>query len=243
MPDAGGTAPAAIPSGLAPVGLARVGPAPSGPVAERSGRAPPVPAHPLYEPAADEVVWNGRFPLQRVRFRYRRGDGRLSGELTWELWRRNGGVIILPWDPRTGRIALIRQFRLPALAAGIDPLQTECPAGLLEPDEDPLAAARRELEEETGLHCDRLEPFGRFLLMPGGCDEMLQFHLARVDLHAAAAGRRGGLDSEHEETELVVIPTEDAFAMVADNRIQGAPAALAILWLQANHARLRTEWA
>jgi hypothetical protein len=30
--------------------------------------------------------------------------------------------------------------------------------------------------------------------------------------------------------------------MVAEDRVQGAPTALALLWLQANRARLRAEW-
>ena len=42
---------------------------------------------------ADEVVWDGRFPLQRVRFRYTRFDGTESCELTWELWRRGRGFL------------------------------------------------------------------------------------------------------------------------------------------------------
>jgi ADP-ribose pyrophosphatase len=57
-----------------------------------------------------------------------------------------------------------------------------------------------------------------------------------------AAGSMHGLDHEHEETRVVVVPAEDAFAMVATNRVDGAPTALALMWLQLNRARLRAEW-
>ena len=58
-------------------------------------------------------------------------------ELTWELWRRGRGVAVLPYDPAADAVALIEQFRLPALAAGLPGVMTECAAGLLEPGEDP----------------------------------------------------------------------------------------------------------
>src|SRR5918994_644998 len=84
----------------------------------RPAKAPPVPAHPGLTVLEDEVVWDGRFPLQRVRFRYTRFDGAPSSELTWELWRRGSGCAVLPYDPVRDSVALIEQFRLPALAAG-----------------------------------------------------------------------------------------------------------------------------
>ena len=115
----------------------------------RPAKAPPVPAHPGMTVLDDEVVWDGRFPFQRVRFRYARFDGAESAELTWELWRRGRGCAVLPYDPVRDAVALIEQFRLPALAAGLPPVMTECPAGLVEPDEDPEDTARREVAEEA----------------------------------------------------------------------------------------------
>ena len=207
----------------------------------RHPKAPPIPSHPGLEVIEDEVVWAQRFALQRVRFRYRRFDGTPSGVLTWELWRRGQGVVILPWDPVTDRIALIEQFRLPALAAGMAPVMTECPAGLLETGEDPEASGRRELAEESGLKALAMASMGRFMLMQGGCDETIHFFCAQVDLSTTDDATHGLL-SEHEETRVMVVPADDAFRMVAENRIENAPAAMALLWLQVNRARLRAEW-
>jgi ADP-ribose pyrophosphatase len=213
------------------------GPAPP----NRPAKAPEIPPHPLFLPEADEVVWNGRYPVQRVRFRYRKRDGSLSGPVTWELLRRGRAVVVLPWDPVTDRIALIEQFRLPALAAGENPRVTELPAGMMEANEDPEVTARRELEEETGLACSRLAQMGTFMLVHGSSDETVHFQLAEVSLPDGAGGT-GGLAAENEETVMSVVPAAEAFAMVAENRIRNAPAALALLWLQVNHARLRAEW-
>lgn len=207
----------------------------------RHPKAPPIPPHPGLEVLEDEVVWAQRFALQRVRFRYTRFDSTPSGILTWELWRRGQGVLVLPYDPATDRIALIEQFRLPALSAGMTPVMTECPAGLLEAGEDAEASARRELTEETGLTARAMAPIGRFMLMQGGCDEVVHFFCGQVDL-AGTGATTHGLATEHEETRVVTLPAKDAFRLVAENRIENAPAALSLMWLQLNRARLRADW-
>jgi ADP-ribose pyrophosphatase len=208
----------------------------------RPAKAPVVPPHPLYQPESDEVVWDGRFPLQIVRFRYRRFDGEMSKTLTWEMWRRGAAVVILPYDPWTHRIALVEQFRLPVLAAGEHPISREVPAGLLEPGEDPGACGIRELQEEAGLVPDRLESMGNYLLMHGACDERIHFYVARVHLPEPGEGRVMGLDNENEDTRVVVLGAEEAFGMMARNEIRNACGAICMLWLQLNVARLRQEW-
>jgi ADP-ribose pyrophosphatase len=209
----------------------------------RPVKAPRVPAHPGLTVLEDEVVWDGRFPLQRVRFRYTRFDGALSPELTWELWRRGSGCAVLPYDPVRDAVALIEQFRLPALAAGRRPVQTECPAGLVESDEDPEHTARREVAEEAGLRPERMERIGRFMLMQGGCDEVMHYYAARVSLPAPEEVRtNGGLEKEGEDTRVLVVPAEDAFRMVDDNRIENVTAGFCLLWLRHHRDRLRREW-
>jgi ADP-ribose pyrophosphatase len=209
----------------------------------RPAKAPPVPAHPGMTVLDDEVVWDGRFPLQRVRFRYTRFDGAPSPELTWELWRRGRGCAVLPYDPARDAVALIEQFRLPALAAGLPPVMTECAAGLVEQGEDPENTAWREVAEETGLRPDRMERIGRFMLMQGGCDEVMHYYAARVSLPAPDEARAGGgLAAEGEDTRVLVLPAHEAFRMVDDNRIENVTAAFCLLWLRHHRDRLRREW-
>lgn len=207
----------------------------------RHPKAPPIRPAPGLEVEADEVVFAERFAMQRVRFRHARFDGTPSGRLTWELWRRGRGVVILPYDPRADAVALIEQFRLPAHAAGLAPVQTELPAGLLDAAEDPARAAARELAEETGLAARALAPIGRFLLMPGGCDEVVHFFCAAVDL-AGVAGGTHGLATENEETRVVVLPAAEAFRLASQGGLDGAPTVLPLLWLQINRDRLRRDW-
>jgi len=208
----------------------------------RPAKAPGIPAHPGMTVLADEVVWDGRFPLQRVRFTYTRFDGAPSRALTWELWRRGQGVAILPYDPRADAVALIEQFRLPALAAGLAPIMLECPAGLLEDSEAPEVAGRRELGEETGLRAGRVERIGRYLLMQGGCDEKVTMFAAEVALPQAGDVAAHGLVEEGEDIRVLVMPAEAAFARLDDNRVENASAAICLMWLRHHRARLRREW-
>jgi ADP-ribose pyrophosphatase len=208
----------------------------------RPPKAKPIPAHPGLSVLSDEVVWDGRFPLQRIRFRRTRFDGQESGVQTWELWRRGAAVAVLPWDPWTDRVALIEQFRLPALAAGFDPVMLECPAGLREEHEDPEAAALRELAEETGLVADRILPMGRYVLNQGGCDENISIFLARTRLPAPGFAGTHGLDHEHEDIRLLVLDAGHAIAMLDDNRIANATGALCLSGFARRRAALLNDW-
>ena len=112
-----------------------------------------------------------------------------------------------------------------------------------EPGEDPEGAARREVAEETGLRAGRMERIGRFMLMQGGCDEVMHYYAARVSLPAPEEAGTGGLEAEGEDTRVVVLPAAEAFRMVDDNRIENVTAGFCLLWLRHHRERLRREWA
>ncbi len=128
---------------------------------------PGLPAHPDVRVSSEQRVWSGRFPLDVVRFHHRRFDGAMSGERTWEVWRRGRAAALLPYDPVTDAVVLIEQFRLPALVAGLDPVLVELPAGLCDDGEIPETTARRETLEEMGLAVGAMQRIAGFLLTPG----------------------------------------------------------------------------
>lgn len=206
---------------------------------------PCLPAHPDVTIESDERVWDGRFPLDRVRFRHRRFDGALSGVRMWELWRRGRAAAMLPYDPVQDVVVLIEQFRLPALAAGIDPVMVEVPAGLCDGAESAEETIRREIREETGLTAGRLAKINDILLTPGGSDELCTLFAGEVVAPVGdAAGLCGnaGLPSENEDIRVRVWPAERAIAAALDGRIANSVAVIALLWLNARRDGLRTEW-
>jgi ADP-ribose pyrophosphatase len=207
---------------------------------------PELPAHPDVTIESDLRVWNGRFPLDVVRFRHRRFDGSTSGLRTWELWRRGRAAALLPYDPTADAVVLIEQFRLPALAAGLDPVLVEIPAGLADRPESAEATALRETQEETGLVVDRVESIGEILLVPGGSDELCSLFMGRVRVPATdAAGIAGtaGLAVENEDIRIRVWPAAEAIEAAIAGRFPNVITMVALLWFAARRDWLRREWA
>lgn len=205
-----------------------------------------IPPYPDLDIESEQRVWDGRFPLDVVKFRQRRFDGAMSKTRTWELWRRGRAAALLPYDPQADLVVGLEQFRLPALAAGVDPVMFEFPAGLCDGDETPEAAITRELTEEIGLSADRMERIGDFVLSPGGCDERCTLFAGRVT--APSAGPDGiagthGLASEGEDLRVRVVPAERAIADAVAGRYANSVTAIALLWLAARRDGLRAAWA
>ena len=194
---------------------------------------------------SDETVWGGRFPLQVVKFRQRRFDGAMSGVRTWELWRRGAAAAVLPYDPVTDQVVVIEQFRLPALAAGFDPVLVELAAGLADGTEAPEDVVRREAVEEMGLPVERLERIGDFLLTPGGCDEHCTIFAGLVRLPALPPDGligHGGLAAEQEDIRVRAVPARDAIEAAIGGRYPNSVATIGLLWLAARHDWLRARW-
>lgn len=119
-------------------------------------------------------------------------------------------VAILPVDG--DRCKLLRQYRY-----AIDDYILEAPAGALESGEEPMAAAGRELIEETGFAAQVIEPRGFIITTPGYTDEKIYLY--------EASGLSPSQEFEKDEDEVIEvydIPVRDLPAMVLDGRITDA---------------------
>jgi ADP-ribose pyrophosphatase len=204
-----------------------------------------LPAYPGLVVESSRTVWDGRFPLEEIRFRHRRFDGASSGIRTWWLWRRGRAAALLPYDPKADAVVLIEQFRLPALAAGVDPVMVEVPAGLSDHGESPAATVAREMQEEMGIAADRMERIGDFVLTAGGSDERCTLFVGRVT--APETGPDGlaghaGLAAEHEDIRVRVRPAEAAIAEAVAGSFPNSVTTIALLWLAARRPWLRQHW-
>jgi ADP-ribose pyrophosphatase len=204
-----------------------------------------LPPYPGVVIESDRTVWEGRFRLQLIHFRHRRFDGTMSGERIWELWRRGRAAAMLPYDPWSDRVVLMEQFRLPALAAGVDPVMVEIPAGLCEDGEQPEQTIAREMREEIGLDADRTETIGDFVLTPGGCDERCSLYVGRIrapEAHADGTVGLAGLAAEQEDIRVRLLPAEQAIDAAIAAAYPNSVTALALLWLGHRRSWLRARW-
>lgn len=138
-----------------------------------------------------------------------------------EIIEHPGGVGILALDA-LGRVPLVRQYRY-----AFGRVVTEIPAGKLEAGEqDPLAAARRELREEIGAEAGRWDDLGTLLPSPGCYGEVLHLYLAR-DLTFGDQQ----LDPD-EFLEVEYVPLEELLSRCINDEIHDAKTVAAALKAQ-----------
>ena len=165
--------------------------------------------------------------LTKTRLRMTRADG-TAHELAREVYDRGDGAVVLPYDPGRRHVLLVRQWRWPAAYNGEDaPHLVEAAAGLLEGD-DPEERMRAEAEEELGVRLGPAERLFTLYSSPGSVSERLHYFAARYAA-ADATARIAGNAEEHEETEVLDLPLDDALRMLADGRIRDAKTAVLLL--------------
>jgi len=119
------------------------------------------------------------------------------------------------------RVVLERQFRYPLARDFI-----EIPAGKLEPGEDHLATAKRELLEETGYVAAEWRRLGLIHNAIGYSDEGIEIWIAR------GLQRRKQQLAEGEFLEVFALPLAEAQAMARDGRITDVKTIAGLLWAE-----------
>ncbi|MEI7810835.1 MAG: NUDIX hydrolase [Ignavibacteria bacterium] len=115
------------------------------------------------------IIFRGRvFDLQVDEIEYNSGNTSIR-----EVAVHNGGAVVVPVTD-DGKIIMVKQFRYP-----LQRTLLELPAGKLEPGEDPLVCASRELKEETGYFSNNIVKLGSICTTPGFCTEILHIYLAK----------------------------------------------------------------
>lgn len=164
--------------------------------------------------APEEIVWQGRFVTAKRRGR-------------WEYVARSRGIraaVILAVED--GHVLLVEQYRVPLGSRSL-----ELPAGLIgdspeDVGESPLAAAARELEEETGYRARRIETIGEFWSSPGMVSE--SFTLVRAS-GLEKVGEGGGTPGE--DIAVHRVPLAEIESFIAEARARGCGIDVRILAL------------
>jgi ADP-ribose pyrophosphatase len=136
-----------------------------------------------------------------------------------------GAAVILPLLD-DDRLCLIRNYRI-----AVDQELIELPAGTIDPPEDPLDTARRELLEETGYLTGKLEKLHEYWVSPGILRECMHFFVARELTPGQPRPERG------EEIKAFVVSLTEALAMIDNGRIRDAKTIAGLLL----YDRLRTH--
>jgi len=153
-----------------------------------------------------ETIYRGRtFSVRLDEVEYQPGR-----TMRMEIVEHTGAVVMAPLDAERN-VWFVRQYRH---AAGGSLL--ELPAGTLGRDEDPMAGAGRELQEEIGMRAGKLERLGSFWLAPGYSTELMHAFLA-TELTPSQLP-----PDEDEDIHIEKVPWQQALAMAQTGEIQDA---------------------
>ena len=145
-----------------------------------------------------------------------------------DVIRHSGSVVVIAVDDskRIPSVLLERQYRYAA-----DARMWELPAGRIDPGEEQLAAAKRELFEETGYTARKWQRALSFYVSPGFLDERMHVYLAR--------GLQRGTAQPEEDERIAVrfFPLPQAVKMAMSGKIIDAKTLASIFWLEKKLSR------
>lgn len=163
-----------------------------------------------------EVAYDGHF-LKVQRDTVRLPDGKQSKR---EYIRHPGAVVVLPIMD-DGRVLLERQYRYP-----LQDVFIEFPAGKIDPDEESLACAKRELAEETGYTASQWDFLCTIHNAIAYSDEHLDLYVAR----GLIAGESKLDEGEFLETFAATVP--EMLEWVRAGKISDVKTVIGTFWLE-----------
>ncbi|HEX7647581.1 MAG TPA: NUDIX hydrolase [Noviherbaspirillum sp.] len=163
-----------------------------------------------------DIAYEGHF-LKVQRDTVRLPDGKTSKR---EYIRHPGAVVVLPvFDD--GSILLERQFRYP-----LNDVFIEYPAGKIDPNEDPLECAKRELQEETGYTARDWQFVCTIHNAIAYSDEHLDIFLAR----GLTAGESKLDEGEFLETFKATVP--EMLGWIREGKVTDVKTVIGTFWLE-----------
>lgn len=164
-----------------------------------------------------KLLSDNYYILKKITFDYKLSNGKWVTQ-TREVYNRGDGAGILLYNKEKKTIILTKQFRMPTyMNDNKDGMLVEICAGMLDKD-NPEACIIRETEEEVGYRLEKVKKVFEAYSSPGVMTEKMYFFVGEYT-DAMKVGSGGGLDSEHEDIEVLEIPFKKAVDMLNNGGI------------------------
>lgn len=159
-----------------------------------------------------ELLSDNYYILNKYTFDYKMKSGIWVHQMR-EVYDRGHGAGILLYNRKKKTILLIRQFRMPTYLSGNSSgFLVEICAGLLD-EQDPVSCIIREAEEEVGYRITDVKKIYEAYSSPGVMTEKMHFFIGEYN-ESMKVSDGGGLDSEHEDIEVIELPFNEAIDML-----------------------------
>lgn len=179
-----------------------------------------------------KVLSNNWYTLNKVNFDYQLRSGRWVRQ-SRESYDRGNGAAILLYNIEKNSVILIRQLRMPTYFNGNESgMIIEVCAGLLDGD-DPVTCIIKETEEETGYRIQNVKKIFESYMSPGAVTEIIHFFIGEYD-QTMKMSYGGGLDSEHEDIEILELDFQQALKMIDTGEIKDAKTIMLLQYAQIN---------
>ena len=177
----------------------------------------------LHEEVIDsEIAWRGKiFDVERLQVRLPNGHTSVR-----DVVRHRGAAAVVALTT-SGKIALVRQYR-----TSLGRVTVEIPAGKLDPGEDPLECAKRELKEETGFVAGRIAYLTTIATSCGFADELIHIYLA------TQLSFEGARPDDDEFLNVDLVPVGELVDAVLDGKIEDAKTVVGALACEVMSRRL-----
>ncbi len=158
--------------------------------------------------------------LNEIKFKLKSSRGEWL-DLKRESYDTGDGAAVLLYNPKTKKIILTRQFRLPTYLNG-NPggMLTEVCAGLLDKD-SPEECVLKEAEEETGYRINNPLKVAETYMSPGSMTEIMHLFIAEYNENMKVS-EGGGLEEEQEDIKVLQMDFNEAWSMMRTGEIKDA---------------------
>ncbi|MDD3288991.1 MAG: NUDIX domain-containing protein [Alphaproteobacteria bacterium] len=194
-----------------------------------------------YEIVSRETLFQGYYRVERFRIKSERFAGGWTRPYSREVLDRGQRCSgVLPFDPQQDKVVLIEQFRPGVMSRDEYPWIIELVAGVSEAGESLEETAIREAREEAGCEITSMLPIMDYYSNPGCTNEHASLFVGRTI--APENGSIYGVESEDEDTRVMVLSTVEALNLLYSKRIRDAATIIALQWFALRHTELRSRW-
>ncbi|MDH3322590.1 MAG: GDP-mannose pyrophosphatase NudK [Flavobacteriaceae bacterium] len=179
-----------------------------------------------------QILSEDWYTLNKVTFDYQLSDSQWVSQ-SRECYDRGNGATVLLYNTEKKTVVLVKQFRMPTYVNGHQTgMMIETCAGVLDGD-DPITCIIKETEEETGYRIKNVKKIFESYMSPGAVTEILHFFIAEYN-DQMKIGAGGGLDSEHEDIEILEMDFSKAIQMIENGEIKDAKTIMLLQYAQLN---------